>query len=91
MPTVAGMHTVLEKLASLPPTLASAAQQAAWAKLKARVPPLPVINGSYWACDDCTIGGSGPGQHKTSNGENADLCEGHCIAAHSQRWRGELM
>lgn len=77
MPTVAGMHAVLEKLLSLPPTLASASQHAAWAKLKARVPPLPVINGSYWACDDCTIGGSGPGQHKTSNGENADLYAVH--------------
>ncbi len=67
MPTVAGLHAVLEKLVSLPTRVASQAQKAAWEKMKARVPPLPMINGSYWACDDCTIGGNGPGQHKTSN------------------------
>ena len=77
MPTVAGMHAVLEKLIALPPNLASPTQKAAWASLKARVPPLPVINGSYWACDDCTLGGTGPGQHKTTNGENAELYAVH--------------
>ena len=77
MPTVAGMHAVLEKLALLPNKFASSAQKALWAKLKARVPPLPVINDSYWACDDCTVGGTGPGQHKLTNGENADLYAVH--------------
>lgn len=77
MPTVAGMHAVLEKLETLPTEIASAAQKAAWAKLKGRVPRLPVVNNSYWACDDCTVGGSGPGQHKLTNGENADLYAVH--------------
>ena len=36
MPTVAGMHAVLEKLALLPNKFASSAQKTLWAKLKAQ-------------------------------------------------------
>ena len=77
MPTVAGMHAVLEKLLALPDELASVGQKGAWRTLKSRVPPLPVINGSHWACDDCTLGGTGPGSHKLSNGENVELYAVH--------------
>jgi hypothetical protein len=78
MPTVAGLHIVVEKLLRLPADLASDAQREAWMKIQARLPDLPAsIDGVYMACADCTLGGTGPGSHKLSNGENAELYSVH--------------
>merc|ERR1719201_863767 len=73
MPTVAGLHSVLEKLARVPDTVAGAAQKAEWAAMASRLPPLPELDGRYAACQDCTFGGTGPGSHHTSNVENPEL------------------
>ena len=77
MPTVAGMHAVLEKLIRLPDSLASSEQKANWTKLKARVPPLPVIDDKYAPCANCIKGQIGPGQNETRNSENAELYAVH--------------
>ena len=80
MPTVAGLHAVLEKLVQLPPPLATPAQVAAWAKLRSQLPSLPAIGGKHAACDNCVLakdGGHGPGCHRTTNGETAELYSVH--------------
>ena len=78
MPTVAGLHMVLEKLLQLPAALASAAQKATWAGLKNRIPNLPSsADGVHMACEDCTLGGTGPGSHKKTNCENPELYAVH--------------
>jgi hypothetical protein len=42
MPSVAGLHSVLDRLLALPPTQASAAERQFWLRLKAATPPVPV-------------------------------------------------
>ena len=67
MPTVAGLHAVLEKLVQLPPPLATPARVAAWAKIRNQLPSLPTIDGKHAACDNCILtehGGHGPEIHK---------------------------
>eukprot|EP00040_Diaphanoeca_grandis_P029720 m.174627 g.174627 ORF g.174627 m.174627 type:complete len:792 (+) comp31775_c0_seq1:209-2584(+) len=76
MPTVAGLHAVLEKIVRLPTSVASVEQIAQWMLFKTRLPPLPTINGTFAACDDCVVGGSGRGSHRTTNAENAEL---YCV------------
>eukprot|EP01049_Picozoa_sp_SAG25_P010146 SAG25_NODE_1079_length_4095_cov_1.941191_3_plen_664_part_00 len=76
MPTVAGLHAVVEKLLRLPPAVASPAQIAAWTKIQSALPSLPTIDGMHAPCDDCVLekdGGHGPGCHRMSNGETAEL------------------
>jgi hypothetical protein len=63
MPTVAGLHSVLEKLLQLPAAVAIPAQVAAWTKMKSTMPPLPTIDGTHVPCDNCVVGGHGPGCH----------------------------
>ena len=41
MPSVAGLHAVLDRLLALPPSQVPAAEREAWAKLKQATPPLP--------------------------------------------------
>lgn len=77
MPTVAGLHMVLEKLGHLPDSIASPIQKAHWAALKARVPPLPSAGGKHIPCSTCFLGGTGPGSHRTSNCENGELYAVH--------------
>jgi alpha-L-fucosidase 2 len=80
MPTVAGLHSVIEKLLQLPPTLVTPAQVAEWSKIKSTLPPLPAINGSHAPCDNCVLvndGGHGPGCHRMTNGETAELYSVH--------------
>lgn len=77
MPTVAGLHAVLEKLARLPPSAATAAQRAAWIEMSSRLPALPTINGAFAPCANCDNGGTGPGSHQMKNGENAELYSVH--------------
>eukprot|EP01051_Picozoa_sp_SAG22_P007491 SAG22_NODE_529_length_9428_cov_2.691178_8_plen_466_part_00 len=80
MPTVAGLHSVIDKLLQLPRPLASSAQVEAWTKIKRELPPLPTIDGKHAPCDDCVLtkdGGHGPGCHRMSNGETAELYSAH--------------
>ena len=77
MPTIAGLHAVLEKLVMLPPPLATSAQIVAWTKIQSALPALPTIGGKHAPCDNCVVGGTGPGCHHTSNGETAELYSVH--------------
>ncbi len=42
MPSVAGLHAVLDRLLALPPAQASAAERQFWLRLEAAAPPVPV-------------------------------------------------
>ena len=57
MPTVAGLHAVLEKLLANPPPATTAATIASWTDMQRRLPPLPSrhVNGqtAYIPCADC--------------------------------------
>ena len=80
MPTVAGLHAVLEKLLQLPAAAATPAQVQRWSEMKSTLPSLPTINGTHAACDNCILakdGGHGPGCHRMSNGETAELYSAH--------------
>ncbi len=46
---IAGLMAVLPRLLALPDALANASQRAAWTALAARLPPLPLVNGSALA------------------------------------------
>ena len=77
MPTVAGLHTVLEKLLQLPQSATTDQQRAVWTKMSSRLPALPTIGNKFAPCSTCVRGGTGPGSHRMSNGENAELYAVH--------------
>lgn len=57
MPTVSGLHAVLQKLLDNPPPATAAATLATWTEMKGKLPPLPSrqVNGetAYIQCEDC--------------------------------------
>ena len=77
MPTTAGLHAVLEKLAQLPTSATTPKQRAQWAEMTSRLPLLPTIDGLLAPCANCVHGGTGPGSHRMTNGENAELYAVH--------------
>ena len=68
---------MLEKLGRLPASAATAEQRATWAQMSSRLPALPTIDGAFAPCADCVKGGIGPGSHRMTNGENAELYAVH--------------
>lgn len=77
LPTVAGLRAVLQKLIQLPADLAGEEQRQKWADFLKIIPALPQKNGAHIPCDTCDESTSGPGCHKTSNVENAELYAVH--------------
>ncbi len=69
MPSVAGLHAVLDRLLALPPARASAAERQFWLRLKAAAPPIPIrVQGSAgWLLPAETFG------PKRNNCENPEL------------------
>ena len=53
MPTVAGLHAVLQKLLLNPPPVTPAATLARWKDMQGRLPPLPQIDSTMVPCSDC--------------------------------------
>jgi len=75
MPTIAGLHAVIEKLLNLPPAVASDAQKTEWAAIQDKLPALPVADSRYVPCPNCNKSAPAgtPGSHRTSNVENGEL------------------
>eukprot|EP01044_Picomonas_judraskeda_P000025 COSAG03_NODE_2_length_28887_cov_60.449825_10_plen_630_part_00 len=61
MPTVAGLHAVLQKLLDHPPPQSDATTRTRWADMQGRLPPLPTRQASagspaaYIPCADCSL------------------------------------